>query len=146
MNISDSGLDFIIAHEGLRLSAYPDPATGGEPWTIGVGHTGGVQQGDMCTEDEAREWLREDAQTAVRCVNNSVRGQLTQNQFDALVSLVFNIGCGNFGKSTLLRRLNEGDDQAAAERFIDWNKANHREMAGLTTRRLAEMELFLCSA
>lgn len=142
MNISDAGLDFIIAREGCKFSAYPDPATGGEPWTIGVGHTGDVSEGDTCTEDEAREWLREDAQKAVRCINNSVKGAMTQNQFDALVSLVFNIGCGNFGKSTLLRRLNDGDDQAAAEQFLVWNRANNREMAGLTNRRQAEMELF----
>src|SRR4051812_37911101 len=102
-----------MEHEGCKLTAYPDPATGGEPYTIGVGHTGGVRAGDTCTEEQAREWLRRDAQTAVRCVNASVKGNLTQNQFDALCSLVFNIGCGNFGKSTLLRRLNEGDDAAA---------------------------------
>lgn len=129
--------------EGCVLAAYPDPATGGEPWTIGVGHTGGVQPGDTCTEEQALAWLRDDAGTAERCVNASVKGAVTQNQFDALVSLVFNIGCGNFGKSTLLRRLNEDDDVAAAQHFMDWDKANHRQMAGLTKRRKAEMELFL---
>lgn len=143
MNISDEGLDFILTHEGCKLEAYPDPATGGEPWTIGVGHTGNVVAGDFCTEEQAREWLRQDAQTAVRCVNASVKDNISQNQFDALVSLVFNIGCGNFGKSTLLRRLNDGDDAAAAERFMDWDKANHKQMAGLTKRREDEMELFL---
>ena len=143
MDISDSGLDFIMAHEGVRLSAYPDPATGGEPWTIGVGHTGGVQAGDTCTEEQAREWLRDDAQQAVRCVNNSVKGQVTQNQFDALVSLVFNIGCGNFGKSTLLRCINAGDDSAAAQEFLKWDRAAGREMAGLLKRRQDESDLFL---
>lgn len=143
MNISDEGLNFIMAHEGVRLTAYPDPATGAEPWTIGVGHTGGVCQDDTCTEDEAREWLRQDAETAERCVHASVRDSLTQSQFDALCSLIFNIGCGNFGRSTLLRRLNEGNEQAAAERFLDWDKAGGRQMAGLTKRRQAEMELFL---
>lgn len=143
MNISDDGLNFIMTHEGCKLVAYPDPATGGEPWTIGVGHTGGVQPGDTCTEDQAREWLREDAQTAVRCLNNSLKVPVTQNQFDALVSLVFNIGCGNFGKSTLLRLLNNGDDFAAAQQFLAWNKAAGRVMAGLTTRRQDEFNLFM---
>lgn len=143
MKISDVGLKFIAEFEGLELEAYPDPGTGGEPWTIGVGHTGGVCKGDSCTEEQALEWLRGDAETAERCVNNSVRGSISQNQFDALVSLVFNIGCGNFGKSTLLRRLNQDDDEAAAKQFLVWNRANNREMAGLTRRRKAEMELFL---
>ena len=143
MNISDSGLDFIMAHEGIRLSAYPDPATGGEPWTIGVGHTGGVQPGDTCTQEQAREWLREDAQTAVRCVNQSVGRDLTQNQFDALVSLVFNIGCGNFGKSTLLKCLNAGNDNAAAQEFLKWDRAGGKEMAGLLKRRQDESALFM---
>lgn len=143
MNISDAGLALISQFEGFRADAYPDPATGGEPITIGYGHTGGVCDGDTCTEEQALEWLRQDAQTAVRCVSNSVKYNMTQNQFDALCSLVYNIGCGNFGKSTLLRCLNAGDDEGAATHFVDWNKANHREMAGLTKRREAEMELFL---
>lgn len=143
MDISDSGLDFIMAHEGCKLVAYPDPATGGEPWTIGCGHISGVQEGDTCTEDEAREWLREDAQIAVRCINNSVRGIISQNAFDALVSLVFNIGCGNFGKSSLLRALNDGDDDTAAQQFLAWNHAGGRVMAGLTKRRQDESDLFL---
>ena len=143
MNVSESGLDFIIAQEGLRLKAYPDPATGGEPWTIGVGHTSGVQPDDTCTEDQARQWLFEDAQAAVRCVNACVQGDLTQNQFDALVSLVFNIGCGNFRKSTLLHKLGDGDDEGAAEQFLAWNHAAGRVMAGLTKRRQAESDLFM---
>lgn len=143
MKTSDAGLDFIMTMEGCKLTAYPDPATGGEPWTIGVGHTGNVKPGDTCTKEEALEWLRNDAGTAERCIANSVRVTLTQSQYDALVSLIFNIGCGNFGKSTLLRCLNEGDDVAASQHFLDWDKANHRQMAGLTARRTAEMELFL---
>lgn len=143
MEISREGLEFIGEHEGFRADAYPDPATGGEPWTIGFGRAHGVQQGDTCTHEQAMEWLEEDAQTAVKCVNNSVKGALTQSQFDALVSLVFNIGCGNFGRSTLLRRLNDGDDEAAAAQFLVWNRANNREMAGLSKRRQDEMELFL---
>ena len=143
MKCSDAGLEFIMAHEGCKLEAYPDPATGGEPWTIGVGHTGGVKPGDTCTKERALEWLRKDAETAERCVNASVKGNITQNQFDALCSLVFNIGCGNFGKSTVLREVNEENDMSAAAAFGMWNKAAGKVMAGLTKRRQDEMRLFL---
>ena len=143
MNISESGLDFIIAHEGMRLKAYPDPATGGDPWTIGVGRAHGVKEGDTCTEEQAREWLREDCETAEKCLLNSVAADLTQNQTDALISLIFNIGCGNFRKSTLLRKLNEGDDVGAANQFCVWNRAGGKVMAGLPTRRADEAALFM---
>lgn len=143
MNVSDEGLIFIMQHEGMKLNAYPDPATGGDPWTIGIGHTTGVRSGDTCTQEQAMEWLREDCVTAEKCIANSVKVALTQPQYDALVSLIFNIGCGNFGKSTLLRHLNEGDDAAAADQFLVWNKAAGHVMAGLTNRREAEKELFL---
>ena len=144
MRISEEGLDFIAEHEGLKLAAYPDPGTGNEPWTIGVGHTIGVQLGDTCTREQALEWLSEDCETAEKCVNNSVRVDLTQSQFDALVSLVFNIGTGNFRRSTLLARLNEGaDDDVVAKQFSVWNRAGGRVMDGLSNRRADEAALFL---
>lgn len=143
MTASEEGIDFIIAHEGCKLAAYPDPATGGEPWTIGVGHTGGVRAGDTCTEDEAREFLRADLRAAEACVNESVKGAITQGQFDALISLVFNIGGGNFRKSTLLKELNAGNDMSAAQQFLVWNRAAGKVMAGLTKRRADEMQVFL---
>lgn len=143
MNISESGIDLIASHEGLRLTAYPDPGTGGEPWTIGYGHTGGVSQDDTCTEEQAREWLKEDAQTAVRCVNQSVSGNLTQNQFDALCSFVFNLGCNALRNSTLLRCVNAGEDEQAAGEFGKWCHSNGKTLPGLVARRQAESELFL---
>lgn len=143
MITSDAGLDFITRIENTKLEAYPDPATGGEPWTIGVGHTGGVQPGDTCTEDQAREWLKQDAGTAEDCVNGLVNVDMKQNEFDALVSLVFNIGCRNFRQSTLLKLINGGEYTKAADEFLKWNFANHHVMAGLTRRREAERELFL---
>lgn len=143
MITSEEGINFILTHEGCKLEAYPDPATGGEPWTIGVGHTGGVAPGDTCTEDEAREWLRRDVQTSERCVNASVKGNITQNAFDALTSFVFNLGCGALGKSTLLKLVNDGEDVKAADEFLKWTHANGRIMAGLVTRRRDERELFL---
>lgn len=143
MKCSDAGLEFIMAHEGCVLHAYPDPATGGEPWTIGVGHTGGVKRGDTCTKEQAMEWLRQDVAWAEKCLANSVKGNLTQNQIDACLSLIFNIGCGNFGKSSVLRELNDGNDMSAAQAFGMWNKAGGKVIAGLTKRRQEEMNLFL---
>jgi lysozyme len=142
MKTSPHGLAFIMEHEGCVLSSYPDPATGGEPWTIGVGHTGGVEPGDTCTEVEALRWLSEDAQEAEEAINRLVTVQLTQDQFDALVSFVFNLGAGNFAGSTLLKRINAGDFDGAAAEFVKWNRAAGRVMAGLTKRRLAESALF----
>lgn len=143
MNIGEAGLTLIKSFEGLRLESYPDPATGGRPWTLGYGHTKNVSPGMSVTEEEATEWLRDDMDIAEKCINNSVKGVITQNQFDALCSLIFNIGCGNFRSSTLLRKLNEGEDIAAGDEFLRWDKAAGKKMAGLTRRREAERALFL---
>lgn len=142
MKISDRGLQLIRISEGLKLIAYPDPGTGAEPWTIGVGHTKGVRRGDVCTESEAMAWLREDCAEAEACVETWVEPDLAQHQFDALVSFVFNLGCGNFKGSTLLKLINAGNFGAAKAQFKKWNKAAGRVLAGLTTRRLAEAEMF----
>lgn len=142
MEISDRGLELIRSFEGLKLIAYPDPATGGDPWTIGVGHTKGVRRGDVCTEDEAMAWLREDCADAEACVEAWVDPELTQNQYDALVSFVFNCGCGNFKGSTLAKLINAGNLAAVEGQFLRWNKAAGKVMAGLTRRRQAEADLF----
>lgn len=142
MKTSQSGLDFIADHEGLELTAYPDPGSGGEPWTIGVGHTGGVKPGDTCTKHEALQWLAEDVETAEKAVLRMVDVPLSQNQFDALVSFVFNCGAGNFEKSTLRRLLNDLDYDGAKGQFPRWDKAAGKVMAGLTKRRHAEAALF----
>lgn len=93
MQTSDRGLEFIKHHEGLETKAYPDPGSAdGHPWTIGVGHTKGVKKGDTCTVAQAMEWLREDVRTAEAAVLRLVKVPLTQAQFDALVSFVFNVG------------------------------------------------------
>ena len=143
MKVSDNGLKLICQFEGLRLEAYPDPATGGKPWTIGFGHTEGVKEGDTCTEEEAYDWLREDCEDAEHCIDDFVEVELNQNQFDALVSFIFNLGCGNFKNSTLLRLINSGQFNAAAQQFLRWNKAQGQVMAGLTARREMEAKLFL---
>lgn len=140
--ISDKGIALIERFEGCRLVAYPDPATGGEPWTIGIGHTGDVKEGDTCTPVDAQEWLKSDSSDAESCIDAHVTADLDQNQRDALISLIYNIGCGNFKNSTLCRLLNAGNYDAAAQQFLRWNRANGKEMAGLTRRREAESELF----
>lgn len=140
--VSDKGVAFIASFEGLRLSAYPDPATGAEPITIGYGHTGGVLLGDTCTEEEALAWLKQDCATAEECIADHVDVDLNQNQYDALVSFIFNCGCGNFRASTMLKLINSGQMDAASKQFGRWNKGNGKVMAGLTRRREAEAELF----
>lgn len=143
MKTSDAGLAFIAEHEGLRLTAYPDPGTGGDPWTIGVGHTGpDVYPGKTITQDEAMELLREDVASAERAVDRLVTADITQNQFDALVSFTFNCGAGNLEKSTLLKKVNAEQFDAAAAEFLRWDMAAGRHLAGLTKRRHAEAALF----
>ena len=144
MNISDAGLQFICDREGVRLDAYPDPGSGGEPWTIGVGHTdpGNIKPGDTCTMEQAMAWLRSDVAWAEGAVNSQVRVSLTQGQFDALVDFVFNEGTANFASSTLLRLLNLGQYDEADAQFVRWNMAAGHVMGGLTTRRNLEAEMF----
>src|SRR3990167_4816773 len=118
MQVSDEGLALIKEHEGCKLEAYLCPAG---VWTVGVGHTGpDVFRGRTITQDEADALLRKDIAHAERCVNLSVTVELLQHEFDALVSLVFNIGCAAFRGSTLLRKLNAGDD-AAAKEILRWD-------------------------
>lgn len=141
MNVSDEGLELIKRFEGCRLTAYQDSVG---IWTIGYGHTGPlVVEGQTITEQEADGLLRHDARIAENCVAKLVTVPLTQNEFDALCSFVFNLGCGNFRNSTLLRKLNAGDYDGAAAEFKRWDKAGGQVLAGLTRRREAEAEMFV---
>lgn len=139
MKLGAAGLELIKTFESLKLTAYLDSVA--VP-TIGYGHTKGVKIGDRCTKEEAEAWLREDVHDAETCVNEHVTAQINQHEFDALVSFVFNLGCGNFRKSTLLRKLNDADFDGASLEFAKWNRAGGLELAGLTRRRAAEAELF----
>jgi len=143
MTPSKNCYDLIKEFEGCKLEAYPDPATHGEPITIGVGHTGGVKLGDVITQEQADEYLVSDVSHAANAVNQMVDESMTQGQFDALCSFAFNLGIGNLKNSTLLKKLNSGDIQGAADQFLVWNKAAGHVMAGLTRRREAERTLFL---
>lgn len=134
-------IDIIKKHEGLRLEAYlPTP---NDVWTIGYGHTHTTKQGMRITEAQAEALLRKDIAWVEEAVNKFVVVPLTQNQFDALASFVFNVGEGAFSKSTLLRLLNSGDYEGAANQFLRWNKQKGRILKGLTKRREEERKLFL---
>lgn len=131
---------FVSGWEGERLTAYPCSAG---VWTIGFGHTKDVKQGDTCTEEQARAWLIEDLADAQIRLARYINVPVTQNEFIALVSLAFNVGVGNLSRSKLLRKLNSGDREGAAEEFLDFDLANGKRLAGLTRRRKAEHDLFL---
>jgi len=138
MRTSDEGVNLIKGFEGLRLQAYLCPAG---VWTIGYGHTKGVRKGDVITEEDAEQMLRDDLIVFERCVTENVEVPLSQNQFDALVSFTFNVGCGAFKGSTLLRKLNAGDP-CACDELLRWTKAGGCEVAGLVARRHGEREIF----
>ncbi|MBC8946945.1 lysozyme [Xenorhabdus indica] len=143
MEISTKGLECIKQYEGLKLKAYPDPATGGIPWTIGYGHTKDVKPGQVITEQQAEAFLLDDLKLIYLTFESAVKVSLTQGQFDALCSFIFNCGAGNFARSTLLKKLNAGDYQGAADEFQRWNKAAGKVMNGLTKRRASERQMFL---
>jgi len=140
MTPSEACYDMIREHEDFRSEAYlPTP---NDVWTIGYGHTRGVRKGDICTIDDAEDWLRADVAPTVASIRREVKVPLTQNQFDALVSFIFNVGVAAFEESTLLRKLNAGDYHGAAEEFGRWNKQKGKVLAGLTKRRAFERNLF----
>ena len=143
MKTSQEAKNRIAEHEGLSLEAYPDPGTGGEPITIGVGHTGGVKLGDTITKDQAIDFLAADLLSAERTVDEAVKVPLSQQEFDSLVSFVFNVGAGAFRSSTLLKLLNVGDRRGAADQFLRWTKAGGRDLPGLVRRRADERKWFL---
>ena len=147
MKTSKNGLDLIKHYEGCRLTAYPDPATHAEPWTIGIGHTGlvdgvKVHKGMVITQQKADIILQSDLVRFEKSVTTLVKVPLTQGQFDSLVSFCFNLGSGALQQSTLLKLLNKKKYKEASLEFIKWNKAGGKVMAGLTKRRNAESYLF----
>lgn len=129
--------------EGCRLEAYPDPASGGEPWTIGWGATGpGIKKGVRWTQAQADDRLALDVERFMRGVRESVRRPVSDNQLGAMTSLAYNIGIGAFRRSTLLRLFNAGDAAGAGKQFDRWNRANGRVMKGLIRRRADERAVF----
>ncbi len=139
MKASEKAYSLIRRFEGLRLSAYRCPAG---VWTVGYGHTVGVVPGMVITAEQAEEYLKQDIETAEDIVNAECLN-LRQCQFDALVSFVFNVGGGNFRKSTLLRKVKSNpDDNSIMDEFLRWVYAKAVVLPGLQKRRLAEMRLY----
>lgn len=143
--LTDNVKQLIERDEGDRLTAYPDPATGGDPWTIGYGHTGpDVHPGLTITQAQAEALLGQD----LNKFEDGVRGYIgaaatNDNQFSAMVSLSYNVGLGNFAKSSVLRFHRTGDQQQAADAFLLWDKANGQVLPGLVRRRRQEREAYL---
>ncbi|UVN13516.1 lysozyme R [Pseudomonas phage vB_PaeP_FBPa8] len=140
-----NNIDAIKEHEGLRLVAYLDSVG---VWTIGYGDTGpDVVKGLTITKEEAEKRLRKRLVEFEGYVNTYVKVPLKQHQFDALVSLVYNIGPANFKTSTLLKKLNAGDYIGAADQFLVWNKGRVDGklvvIKGLANRRAKERKQFL---
>lgn len=136
-------VNIIKKWEGLKLEAYPDPATGGAPWTIGYGATGpGIVKGLKWSQKQAEDRLALDVDRFMKGVRSVVKGKLKDTQLAAMTSLAYNVGVSAFKSSTLLRKFNAGDIEGAANEFPRWNKAAGKVMRGLTNRRIDEQALF----
>ncbi|MEX6631997.1 lysozyme [Hyphococcus lacteus] len=144
MRTGETGLNLIKGYEGLRMSAHYAPT---EEWTVGYGHTGSARHGMSVTEGDAERLLKDDVRPIEQLITDTVRAPLNQNEHDAVVSLIFNIGEDNWKRSTALRKLNAGDKLGAANAFEYWTKAYvNNELVtldGLVRRRAAEKSLFL---
>ena len=146
MNIGNKGLRLIKEFEGCKLTAYICPAG---VWTIGIGSTrysdgSAVKRGQTLANEEAALLLLSKTLASYEHAVNAIKVDLTQNEFDALVSLTYNIGARNLANSTLVKMLKAGDPKSEiAQQFLRWDKANGKPLAGLTRRRNAEAELFL---
>ena len=145
LTINEAGLTLVKRFEGLKLDAYQDVAG---VWTIGYGHIRGVQPGMHISEDQAEQALRDDLHNAEYVVETATEeAETTGNQFSAMVAFCFNVGSANFRSSSLLRDHLAGNNTAAADAFLLWNKAHVggtlQEVKGLTNRRAAERQLYM---
>lgn len=145
MQTSDKGIALIKQFEGCKLTAYQDSVG---VWTIGYGWTQPVdgkpiRAGMTINQETAEHLLKTGLVSYENDVSRLVKVDLTQGQFDALVSFTYNLGARSLSTSTLLRKLNAGDYAGAADEFLRWNKAGGKVLNGLTRRREAERALFL---
>lgn len=143
MKMSKAGRKTLTTREGVRLKAYKDSVG---VWTIGIGHTSAAGDPKVTptlriTAEECDEIFTRDLVKYEKAVNDAVKILVTQTEFDAMVSLCFNIGPGGFAKSSVVRRLNAGDRKGAAKAFLMWNKP--KEIVG---RRTGEMLQFVAGA
>ena len=157
MKVSDKCISMIKHHEGVRTKPYQCPAL---LWTVGVGHVIDPMHGRLKLEErrnlpipdgwnrtlsmeEVDDILKKDLARFEQGVSRYCPGNLTQGQFDALVSFSFNVGLGNLQRSTIRMKVNRGDMEGAAEGFMDWTKAGGKVLKGLVNRRTDEKNLFL---
>ena len=139
MKISAEGLSLIKKFEGCELEAYKCSAG---VWTIGYGHTKGVEEGMTITKDQAEEMLLEELVEYEKAVEEAVHNQLDQCMFDALVSWTYNLGPTNLNSSTMLKVLKAGEYDEVPAQIKRWNKAGGKVLEGLIRRREAEALLF----
>jgi lysozyme len=151
---SQDGIDLIKSFESCKLKAYPDPKTGGAPWTVGWGATGSdIDSSTVWSQDQADSRLLEDVAKRETIVKNAVEVELTQGQFNATVSIVFNVGSGNSTRdgiirlkngnpSTLLKDINNSNFDGAEIEWLKWISPGSSVTAGLLRRRKAELVLF----
>ncbi|MEH2253147.1 glycoside hydrolase family protein [Nostoc sp.] len=138
--INAEGLRLLQSFEGLYLKAYQDPVN---VWTIGWGATEGVHQGMVITKAQAEEMLKKELSKFEAAVADAVKVQINDNQHSALVCFSYNVGARALSDSTLLKLLNQGKYQEAADQFLVWDKAGGQALLGLSRRRRAERSLFL---
>jgi GH24 family phage-related lysozyme (muramidase) len=143
MKTSQNGVNLIKSFEGLVLHAYK-PVSTEKYWTIGYGHYGSdVREGSTVSKEEAEQLLKYDLGKYEYGVSQMVKVPLNVNQFDSLVSFAYNCGLEALRSSTLLKKLNAGDYQGAANEFSKWVNAGGKQLAGLVRRRAEEKALFL---
>eukprot|EP01130_Rhizamoeba_saxonica_P006179 TRINITY_DN2453_c0_g1_i1.p1 TRINITY_DN2453_c0_g1~~TRINITY_DN2453_c0_g1_i1.p1 ORF type:complete len:256 (-),score=60.45 TRINITY_DN2453_c0_g1_i1:37-804(-) len=142
-SINTAGLNLIKSFEGWEPCWYKDAA--GYP-TIGYGHLitsrDPYRKGDCITKSQGEALLKNDVKSAESCVGSNTKVSLSSNEFSALVSFTFNLGCGNYRSSTLLKKLNAGQKNEVCGELARWNKAGGKVLPGLTRRRKAECDLF----
>ena len=145
LQLTDECIQLIEKDEGDILTAYPDPGSGGEPWTIGYGHTGpDVHPGLTITQAQAEALLEKDLDKFEDDVADAIGdAKTTNNQFSAMVSFAYNVGTGGLQTSSVLRFHNAGQYAQADDAFLLWDKSCGKVMAGLTRRRHQEREMYL---
>ena len=139
MKISEDGLELIKKFEGCETTAYQDSVG---VWTIGFGHTKGVEEGQTCSIEDAESMLADEMDEYEGYINNMVKVDLQQHEFDALVSWVYNLGPTNLGESTMLKVLNGGQFDRVPEEMNRWTRAGGKILEGLVRRRQAESLMF----
>lgn len=147
LKTSEKGLAHVANQEGCRLAAYQCSAN---KWTAGLGHTEGIKKNAQITLEQAADYFIHDVAKAEQVVSNAITKQASQGEFDMMVSFVFNLGAGNFKRSTLLRKFNAGQSEKACEEYLRWVYVNGKDCrlkasncGGIVKRRKTEREVCL---